>query len=280
MGFLELEQEESGGIVLKVSDTLLRDDCNPSVHQATFYLLDRLQCKGACGIDFTLAQSRCGKKRKREDDGDKVAKRRKRNDAKGMRITRGVRKKRREAGRLSWMPSDAGWELDGYEIHRLTRTTIAPEGPGGACFKGDIEGVPVVLKMCDLFNNGWGAEMMEREVQIYEQLKPLQGEIIPEFYHYEEYGIVGIMIISYIEGVEYDMKYDPRGTIIEKASAQLMKVHDLGISHRDLEKRNILVRYTPPQVWFIDFGFSRPLKGDKDRQEDLDFMEYNLKEIE
>lgn len=148
------------------------------------------------------------------------------------------------------------WKLSRFDILRITRKPLG-EGAGGACFKSVIEGVHVVVKISERFHHSMGVKMMESEVKAYKALKSLQGEIIPEFYHYQQYGAMKILIISFIDGRICNPELDSNTWVQKKVEECLGAFHAKGITHGDIRPSNIIVQDSPPKIWLIDLGLAR-----------------------
>ncbi|KAF9384816.1 hypothetical protein CPB97_005365 [Podila verticillata] len=124
-------------------------------------------------------------------------------------------------------------------------------------YKASWQGYNVVVKKCDIWNQGSVVEELKHEARVYQVLRTLQGRYIPE-----------LRIAGVADGMEMMLVTDFVGTDVsqerlddsdqEKIRAALSAIHDLGVVHGDVRPQNILVQHDGPNArfYFVDFGMS------------------------
>lgn len=124
-------------------------------------------------------------------------------------------------------------------------------------YKASWQGYNVVVKKCDIWNQGSVVEELKHEARVYQVLRTLQGRYIPE-----------LRIAGVADGMEMMLVTDFVGTDVsqerlddsdqEKIRAALSAIHDLGVVHGDIRPQNILVQHDGPNArfYFVDFGMS------------------------
>ncbi|KAG0357033.1 hypothetical protein BG005_003994 [Podila minutissima] len=125
-------------------------------------------------------------------------------------------------------------------------------------YKASWQGVKVVVKKCDIWNQGPVVEELKHEARVYQVLQTLQGRYIPE-----------LRIAGVADGMEMMLVTNFVGSDIsherlddsdqEKIRAALSAIHDLGVVHGDIRPQNVLVQHDGPNARFylVDFGLSR-----------------------
>ncbi|KAF9327277.1 hypothetical protein BG006_009393 [Podila minutissima] len=125
-------------------------------------------------------------------------------------------------------------------------------------YKASWQGRDVVVKKCDIWNEGPVAEELKNEASVYQKLQTLQGRYIPKLW------LAGVA-----DGLEMVLMTDFVGTDVSQEllndSAQrkireaMSAIHDLGVVHGDIRPQNIVMQNHGPNVkfYFVDFGFSR-----------------------
>lgn len=100
---------------------------------------------------------------------------------------------------------------------------------------------------------------LDREVDVYEQLKELQGNIIPELLAYEVlmYGTIYMIVTEYAGEIIHE-EIGLNKKQIESARKGLNELHNRGILHGDIRLCNMVInKNNNNEVMFIDFGFAK-----------------------
>ena len=92
-------------------------------------------------------------------------------------------------------------------------------------------------------------------------------------YHYENYGVMGVRIISFIEGEMYEPEDDPDGNLLPKIADKLRMMHKNNICHGDVTSPNILVEDYPPRVWLIDLGLANEDETEKGQKSEIRLLD-------
>ncbi|KAF9272511.1 hypothetical protein BGZ74_005221, partial [Mortierella antarctica] len=108
-------------------------------------------------------------------------------------------------------------------------------------YKASWQGHDVVVKKCDIWNEGPVAEELKNEASVYQKLQTLQGRYIPKLW------LAGVA-----DGLEMVLMTDFVGTDVSQEllddSAQrkireaMSAIHDLGVVHGDIRPQNIVMQ--------------------------------------
>lgn len=145
---------------------------------------------------------------------------------------------------------------DDFEYMEFLDDRVLGVGAGGTSFLIRVGGLDLAVKGCDLCNSREAVSLMENEILMYRKLEELQGDCIPRYRGSMERGILKLMARDYVDGNTYDKDEDENRSLLNLASSQLQKIHQLGVVHGDIRSSNIIVKRNPDKVMFIDFGLS------------------------
>ncbi|KAG0319096.1 hypothetical protein BGZ99_005279 [Dissophora globulifera] len=135
----------------------------------------------------------------------------------------------------------------------------------------------VVLKKCDIWNQGAVAEELKNEVSVYQQLQTLQGRYIPK-----------LLLAGVADGLEMVLVTEFVGTCIVqellddsavvKIREAMAAIHELGVVHGDIRPENIVMQNRGPNAkfYFVDFGFSHFTVDKAELLEETETLEYLL----
>ncbi|KAF9335443.1 hypothetical protein BG006_000081 [Podila minutissima] len=147
-------------------------------------------------------------------------------------------------------------------------------------YKASWQGFKVVVKKCDIWNQGSVVEELKHEARVYQVLRTLQGRYIPE-----------LRIAGVADGMEMMLVTDFVGSDIsherlddsdqEKIRAALSAIHDLGVVHGDIRPQNILVQHDGPNAWFyfVNLGLSRITADKTERLQETAILNSLLRNI-
>ncbi|KFH69284.1 hypothetical protein MVEG_04099 [Podila verticillata NRRL 6337] len=147
-------------------------------------------------------------------------------------------------------------------------------------YKASWKGHDVVVKKCDIWNQGPVVEELKHEARVYQVLRTLQGRYIPE-----------LRIAGVADGMEMMLVTDFVGTDVsqehlgdsdqEKIKAALSAIHDLGVIHGDIRPQNILVQHDGQNArfYFVDFGLSRITADKTELNWEMDVLDSSLRDM-
>ncbi|KAF9378893.1 hypothetical protein CPC16_011072 [Podila verticillata] len=147
-------------------------------------------------------------------------------------------------------------------------------------YKASWKGHDVVVKKCDIWNQGPVVEELKHEARVYQVLRTLQGRYIPE-----------LRIAGVADGMEMMLVTDFVGTDVsqehlddsdqEKIKAALSAIHDLGVIHSDIRPQNILVQHDGQNArfYFVDFGLSRITADKTELNWEMDVLDSSLRDM-
>ncbi|KAG0362078.1 hypothetical protein BG005_006735 [Podila minutissima] len=147
-------------------------------------------------------------------------------------------------------------------------------------YEASWQGHSVVVKKCDVWNQGPVVEELKHEARVYQVLRTIQGRYIPE-----------LRIAGVADGMEIMLVTDFVGTDVsqerlddsdqEKIKVALSAIHDLGVVHGDIRPQNILVQHDGPcaQFYFVDFGMSRITADKTELNWEMDVLDLLLRDM-
>ncbi|MBC8226137.1 MAG: protein kinase family protein [Gammaproteobacteria bacterium] len=128
-------------------------------------------------------------------------------------------------------------------------------GYQGVLYKLNVDGVKLVIKKANKQSFILGRlnqNSLHHEYKIYKQLKDLEG--IPKCYGLTE---KGDLILEYIDGQTYrESQYELEGKdeFFNQLLILIQKMHDLGVSHGDLKRKDNIFVDENKKPYLIDFG--------------------------
>lgn len=128
-------------------------------------------------------------------------------------------------------------------------------GYQGVLYKLNVDGVQLVIKKANKQSFILGRlnqNSLHHEYRIYKQLKDLEG--IPKCYGLTE---KGDLILEYIDGQTYrESQYELEGKdeFFNQLLILIQKMHDLGVSHGDLKRKDNIFVDENKKPYLIDFG--------------------------
>ncbi|KAG0095046.1 hypothetical protein BGZ93_006400 [Podila epicladia] len=165
------------------------------------------------------------------------------------------------------LPAFDGMKLISHDEHAQT-------------YKASWQGYSVVVKKCDIWNQGPVVEELKHEARVYQALRTIQGRYIPE-----------LRIAGVANGMEMMLVTDFAGTDVsqerldesdqKKIKAALSAIHDLGVIHGDIRSQNILVQRDDPngRFYFVDFGMSRITANKTELNWEMDVLDSLLRDL-
>jgi hypothetical protein len=128
-------------------------------------------------------------------------------------------------------------------------------GVCGVVHRSSYRGIELAVKMCDVFNNKKGVELMKKEVEVYKLLSSLQGSSIPRLHFYGQRWGLYIIATSYISGAHPKMSGISEEVLKKQLDERTNDFLSLGISHGDIRDENMIV--TPDgKLILLDFSHS------------------------
>jgi hypothetical protein len=125
----------------------------------------------------------------------------------------------------------------------------------GAVYRSNYKGLDLAVKLCDVFNNKKGVELMKKEVSLYKLLSSLQGSSIPQLYFYGQRWGLYIIATGYISGVHPKLSGLSEKVIKEQLDERMKDILAFGVSHGDIRDENMIV--TPNgKLVLLDFSHS------------------------
>jgi predicted Ser/Thr protein kinase len=128
-------------------------------------------------------------------------------------------------------------------------------GYQGVLYKLNVDGVDLVIKKANkqsFILGGLNQRSLYHEYRIYKQLSNLEG--IPKCYGLTE---KGDLILEYINGETYrDAQYEMEGNnqFFNQLLILIQSMHELGVSHGDLKRKDNIFVDVNKKPYLIDFG--------------------------
>lgn len=119
------------------------------------------------------------------------------------------------------------------------------------------------------------------EARNYLKLKKLWGKFVPRMLSYGTTcdGHVAFLATKFLHGVEL-AKGNRTPNVARKAKEALRAVHSARLLHCDVHPRNFIIvdcgidsRVACPDVFILDFGFSRPVQDQEECAEEMRVLE-------
>ncbi|KAJ9517454.1 hypothetical protein QJQ45_024912 [Haematococcus lacustris] len=158
----------------------------------------------------------------------------------------------------AWAPAEGAPE---YPLTALRFSDIRlGAGQCGPVVQGWLQGVPVAVKATDACKAPDIVELLWHEAQIYEELRDLQGHVLPVMHGCGYWGGRNTFFLA--TAVVPGLPMSPCTDVVadqdlaQAARQALQAIHQRGVAHGDVRADNILVQHcgNTPQVIFIDFG--------------------------
>ena len=134
---------------------------------------------------------------------------------------------------------------DGFDISFLTQQI--GEGKCGFVYRWNYDGSDIAVKICDASNHD-GYIMMQKELEVYDVLKPLQGKCIPTVLFSGKVDNFIVIGMTLIEGLHVEPF-----SIRPQLSDIVKLLSGLGVVHCDVKAENLLLDNSG-RLWLIDFG--------------------------
>ena len=140
------------------------------------------------------------------------------------------------------------------------------EGNQGILFKLNLRGKKYLIKRANksnIFLRYFNQRALDRELEIYNKLKGIDG--IPHCF-----GMTwrGDLILEYIEGQSYrDKQYELAGnqSFFQELLELILTIHNEGIAHGDLKRKDNILVNTDNKPFLIDFGTAISIDNSKGR---------------
>ncbi|KAF8926465.1 hypothetical protein BGZ47_002706 [Haplosporangium gracile] len=125
-------------------------------------------------------------------------------------------------------------------------------------YKASWRGHDVIVKKCDIWNEGSVAEELKNEAKVYQKLQALQGRYIPKLWLAGVADGLEMVLVTDFVGTEVSQELLD-GTAQRKIREAMSAIHELGVVHGDIRPQNIVMQGRGPDAkfYFVDFGFSR-----------------------
>ncbi len=138
------------------------------------------------------------------------------------------------------------------------------EGNQGILFKLNLGGKSYLIKRANksnVFLRYFNQRALNRELEIYNKLKGIHG--IPNCF-----GMTwrGDLILEYIEGQSYrDKQYELAGnqSFFQELLDLILNIHNKGIAHGDLKRKDNILVNNDNQPFLIDFGTAISIDNSK-----------------
>ncbi|KAF9168327.1 hypothetical protein DFQ26_009546 [Actinomortierella ambigua] len=142
------------------------------------------------------------------------------------------------------LPDFEGMELISYNERART-------------YKALWQGRAVVLKKCDIWNEGSVAEELKNEARVYKKLQTLQGRYIPKLLLAGVADGVEMVLVTEFVGADVSQELLDDSALVKIREA-MATIHELGVVHGDIRLENIVMQDHGPNAkfYFVDFGFS------------------------
>jgi tRNA A-37 threonylcarbamoyl transferase component Bud32 len=125
-------------------------------------------------------------------------------------------------------------------------------------YKASWRGHDVILKKCDIWNEGPVAKELKNEAQVYQKQQALQGRHIPVLWLAGVADGLEMVLVTDFVGTEVSRELLD-DTAQRKIREAMFAIHELGVVHGDIRPQNIVMQGRGPDAkfYFVDFGFSR-----------------------
>ncbi|KAF9138565.1 hypothetical protein BGX30_009003 [Mortierella sp. GBA39] len=202
------------------------------------------------------------------------------------------RRKTRESNKKKKSAKDRVSSLFGPKTHSKTKKTdrmilpafdsmnLISRGEHAQTYKASWGGHNVVVKKCDIWNQRPVVEELKHEARVYQVLRTLQGQHIPELrFAGVADGMEMILVTDFVGSDVSHERLDDSDQ--EKIRAALSAIHDLGVVHGDIRPQNIVVQHDGPNVRFyiVDFGMSRIAADTTERDWEKDVLDSLLTDM-
>ncbi|KAG0281992.1 hypothetical protein BGZ97_009190 [Linnemannia gamsii] len=158
--------------------------------------------------------------------------------------------------------------------------SLISRGEHAQTYKASWGGHDVVVKKCDIRNQGPVVEELRHEARVYQVLRTLQGRYIPKLrFAGVADGMEMILVTDFVGSEVSHKRLDDSD--LEKIWAALSAIHDLGVVHGDIRPQNIVVQHDGPSVrfYFVDFGLSQTGADTTERDWEKDVLDSLLQEM-
>lgn len=147
-------------------------------------------------------------------------------------------------------------------------------------YKASWQGHDVVVKKCDVWNQGSVVEELKHEARVYQVLRTLQGQYIPELRIAGVADGMEMMLVTDFVGTDVSQEYLDDSDR-DKVRAVLSAIHDLGVIHGDIRPQNILVQHDGQNAsfYFVDFGLSRITADKTELNREMDVLDSLLSDM-
>jgi len=240
---------------LKISRAFKPSDLTPSLAQAWVTFVGLANSNPTSKVEETAKGFPTKFKRDREAAREEAAEKRAERALKRARTT----------SSLSQMDSDEEIaDLTQLPLEELSCdfSPIESYGPltHGVAHRNLIHGLDSVIKIVDANKDVEGAERLEHEANMYEELSDLWGSAIPYLVYTGSITLGRFSLAITYEGKSLDRKQLELGMgkdeLKRKACDALAALHQRGVVHGAVALRNIVVNPTTKSVKFIDLGAS------------------------
>ncbi|KAG0269463.1 hypothetical protein DFQ27_003375 [Actinomortierella ambigua] len=147
--------------------------------------------------------------------------------------------------------------VDRVTLPDLEEMELISHGERAQTYKARWQGRDVVLKKCDVWNEGSVAEELKNEASVYQKLQTLQGRYIPKLLLAGVADGVEMVLVTEFVGtdVNQDLLDDSAQVKIQEA---MSAIHELGVLHGDIRPENIVMQNhgSNAKFYFVDFGLS------------------------
>lgn len=133
---------------------------------------------------------------------------------------------------------------------------IISKGESGSSkrvYWGKMNGVSIVVKCAAINSLAWS--YLHHELRIFENLKHLQGDVIPRVLH-RETASGKLYVVFEDVGIPIQNHERQKSYIRKSAFTALHKIHENGYVHGDISPRNIIINNALKRVFFIDLEFA------------------------
>ncbi|KAG0195475.1 hypothetical protein BGX28_001302, partial [Mortierella sp. GBA30] len=138
------------------------------------------------------------------------------------------------------------------------KTELISHNERAQTYKASWRGHDVIVKKCDIWNEGPVAKELKNEAKVYQKLQALQGRYIPELWLAGVADGLEMVLVTDFVGTEVSQELLD-DTAQRKIREALSAIHELGVVHGDIRPQNIVMQGRGPDAkfYFVDFGFSR-----------------------
>ena len=139
---------------------------------------------------------------------------------------------------------------------------LANQGHQGIAFKVLVDGQSFLIKRTNkigVFTRRVSEHFIQHEYKIYQRLEGIEG--IPKCYGLSD---DGSLILEYIDGSSYREKeyiLENRDQFFVDLLALILSIHEVGVSHGDLKRKDNILIGKKNQPYLIDFGAAMSLNS-------------------